>query len=184
MKKGAKVLLGLGVFGGAIAGIVALAKRAAAAPGDALTITLYDQYGNIIKTNSRAMSLGAAPVTATEGDVISIGLGATNTSYQMLGGVQTPVAASLTVRIAASAGGITLIPSTQRVFSFGAGASLAIDKSSWSVLQFTLPIGAGGFTGTVSAQLLDPALNILASGQVSFAIARAPIVYGGTIVFA
>ncbi len=181
MKKGAKVLLGLGVFGGAIAAVVAMAKGALAAPS-ALTITLYDEYGNIIKTNSRAMSLGAAPVTATEGDIISLGLGVTNTSYQMLGGVRTPVAASLAVRIAASAGGVTLIPSTERVFSFGAGQSLNIDKLAWSVLQFTLPIGAGGFTGTVSAQLLDPAVNILASGQVSFAIAGAPIVYGGTIV--
>lgn len=183
MKKRAKALLGLVIVGGAITAIVAVAKGAAAAPS-ALTITLYDQYGNIIKTNSRAMSLGAAPGAASEGDVISIGLGVTNTSYQMLGGVRTPVAASLPVRIAASAGGITLIPSTERVFSFGAGASLAIDKFSWGVLQFTLPVGAGGTTGTVSAQLLDPAGNVLNSGQVSFAIASAPIVYGGTIIFA
>ncbi len=189
MNKGKKWLIGGGILAAVMGVVAAVAKAtgatAEAAPGlGGLTITLYDQYGNVIATSGAVQhAVAAAPVAATEGDTISIGLSATNTSYQMLGGVKTPVAADLTLVIVANAGSVPLIAPTRKALSFGPGASMAVDKFTWSALQFTIPVGSGGQTGMVSAQLLDPNGVVQASGQVSFAIAVAPIIYGGTISF-
>jgi hypothetical protein len=192
MKKGEKAVIAVAVSGivvAAIAMAVSGSKAKAAGGGGnngGISIILYDQNGNIIGSAAELAvpgAYGAVVSSATEGDTISMVIGATNTSYQEIGGVNTPIAAALTLKISGSAGVIALIPVTSKVYNFGAGQSLPIDKSSWGALQFIIPVGTGGMTGTITVSLLDPVGNTLASGQASLPINHAPIIYGGTVNF-
>ena len=105
MKKGEKAVIAVAVSGivvAAIAMAVSGSKAKAAGGGGnngGISIILYDQNGNIIGSAAELAvpgAYGAVVSSATEGDTISMVIGATNTSYQEIGGVNTPIAAALT----------------------------------------------------------------------------------------
>lgn len=154
--------------------------KAPGAPAGEFGITLYDQYGNVIAQSGLA-SLAIGQVT--EGSPVSAVIGLTNTSYQVINGVNTPVAATLTIKFAASTPSTTLVAQQSKSYSLTAGQIISISSSGWSALSFTPPVGTGGSVGTVTATLLDPNGVVLNTATATFNIAAAPIIYGGSISF-
>lgn len=135
-----------------------------AAEGATIKIELFDAEGQPLTSSS--------PVELTEGESYTVRLTVTNLSTK----AGAPWEATLNIGILAGTAYTTLIPFQARNEYFAPGQTRTFDYG------MAVPLGSGGESGDIIADVLDPAGIKLAGAIEHFTILTVKIIYGATIV--
>ena len=157
-----KVVLGVGALAAGI-GYLATRKPPTEEEQSTLKIEIRDSEGNLVPHNS--------PANVSEGQVYTVTVSMTNTSTR--GGI--PIGVELTLRVAAQADGVWLIPTSDSSDAFGAG-----ETKSYTYAM-NVPWGTGGYSGVIDAVVGNPAGGIIASATEPLNIIAVAIIYGATV---
>lgn len=189
MSNGKKVLIGAGITCAMVGGLVWLGTRKVEGESENqnLGLYVYDQYGRLIASSNRLVNamnksyVAALPTSLIEGDTIYIVAKVTNTSYKVLGGVNTPWANTLKVTVTGTGSPFSGL-SVNKDFSFAASEQKTINSTEWASMAYTIPVGNTG-SGTITLKLSD-ATGAVTLGTVtssSITVAEAPRTFDGTI---
>ncbi len=189
MENNKNAVLALGVTGLVAGGLLWLGTRKAEASGDNqnLGLYVYDQYGRLIaSSNALVNSLNrgvtaALPTSLMEGDTVYVVAKVTNTSYKVLGGVNTPWANTLKVTVTGASAPFSEL-NVSKDFSFAASEQKTIDSTTWSSMAYTIPVGKSG-SGTITLKLTDSTGSVTLGTVTSSSITvtSAPVTKAGTI---
>ena len=189
-------LLTWGIVG--VLGYVVISNLSKKGDNAKTTLVLYDSAGNVIAGSNAGVfsagGLGAMVTSAVEGDTISAVLTVTNTSYKVLGGVNTLIPAKFAILFQAD---LLTPPDTfhsrlvdiNTILDFAAGETKAISETTLPGLSWALPGDSGGLIGKAAVSVyVGPLGTVTPTARAGGVTATFPIVtaaatWGGTITF-